>query len=367
MATASALDRWLAAHGRRAQRCRFGDLEYARLNDDDHGRLRGTVILPSGREVPGYPRIGRILALEAGLAAHFDGPVWAEEKVDGYNVRIVCEQGRLLALTRGGFVCPFTSHRLEDLLPAAVFEDHPDLVLCAELAGPESPYHRGPVPGVERDVALFVFDVLGPDGRLWDTPEVEALSRAYGLPRAACFGRFGLDQVQALHELAQRLDAEGREGLVFKQAGAPGRRVKYATAASSIHQIGIKSPELLELPADFFVERILRLALFEDEHGRPLRRHAAALGEAMLGGLEQALADFRRCGRVAFTYRCRVRAPAVADALLAHLEQTSGHQVRIRRVGLERQGDEWLLTFERIPSHINGLLHELLGGTLVFD
>lgn len=365
--TPADLKAWLADHGGRGSVRRYHGLDYARLADDWERLPRGSVCFPSGRVVPGYPRIGRMLALRAGLAAHFDAPVWVEEKLDGYNVRILREQGRTLALTRGGFVCPFTTHRLADLMPAAVFDDHPELVLCAEVAGPESPYQIGPVPGVAQDVALFVFDVMGANGAYWDAPDKNALCQAYALPRAPCFGRFRLDQLAELEAVIRRLDAEGREGVVCKQDGAPERRAKYATAAASLQHIRTSAAQLLELPAQFFVERILRLVLFEEERGRALAGRSGALGHALLDGLAEAVAQFRREGRVALRYRCRVNDPSVADELLAHLEKTSGHEVRIRHHALERVGDQWRLTFDRIPAHINGLLRQLLGPQLVYD
>lgn len=61
---------------------------------------------------------------------------YAEEKLDGYNVRLFCHNGAYYALTRGGFVCPFTTEWAEIWAQrhglGAFFRDHPNQVLCGE-------------------------------------------------------------------------------------------------------------------------------------------------------------------------------------------------------------------------------------------
>jgi len=41
--------------------------------------------------------------------------------------------GEIVALTRGGFVCPYSTEVASRLIPGAVFDDHPELVLCGEM------------------------------------------------------------------------------------------------------------------------------------------------------------------------------------------------------------------------------------------
>src|SRR3990170_903361 len=93
----------------------YNGLKYWRYTDDIGTTLRGTVILfdTSGqrpvRTIPGFPHIRRVYRLRPGVQRFFHtNPFFVEEKLDGYNVRLLIHQGQLLALTRGGFVCPFT-------------------------------------------------------------------------------------------------------------------------------------------------------------------------------------------------------------------------------------------------------------------
>ena len=177
-----------ALERRKARWESYGDCRYLRLTDDFRGYPKGTLAW-QGHIIPGYPRIGRIFRLEQGLAQQFAGPFWMEEKIDGFNVRIFCSDGEMLALSRGGYVCPFATDRVPDFLPPTLFEAHPDLVLCAELAGPDNPYTQGGPSFVREDVRLFVFDMmrLGQPGFLSQNERWE-LCAAFGLPTARPFG-----------------------------------------------------------------------------------------------------------------------------------------------------------------------------------
>jgi hypothetical protein len=104
---------------------RFLELEYARLRDTVAGYRRGSLVLPDGSVIPGYPSIGRVQSLGAGLRRHYSGAFWVEEKMDGFNVRIFRWQGRTYAATRGGYICAFSTDRLPDLLDSAILDDEP--------------------------------------------------------------------------------------------------------------------------------------------------------------------------------------------------------------------------------------------------
>ncbi|PWG64352.1 RNA ligase [Sediminicurvatus halobius] len=352
----------------KAERRRFESLEYVRFSDGFAGIARGTVQLPDGRLLPGYPSIGRIQSLARGLRRQYAGPFWAEEKIDGFNVRLVQHDGALYAFSRGGFVCPFSTDRLPDLLDPTVFESEPALILCAEIAGPENPYLEGSPPQVREDVALFVFDIIrGADGAFLEPPAKSALAARYGLPMARSFGRFTADDQQALGSILRQLDAEGSEGLVFKGEGGGGR-TKYVTGRSNIADISLCSEQLLDLPPEYFTNRLLRLALFTDELGSAdapaLERE---LGRAFLQGLERAVARSREVGRVGHRFRCRFRQRRNAEHFIAHLEATAGRRVHIAEGSPHREGDYWILEFERILQRMTGTLANVLAGQAQFD
>lgn len=345
----------------------FVGVDYVRFVDDWRDFRRGTIVL-GDVVVHGYPGIPRIFRLDSGVLQQFHAPVFAEEKVDGYNVRVFRHGDRILAATRGGLLCPFTTDRLPDFVDPRVFDDHPDLVLCAEVAGPENPYMEGCPPYVTEDVRLYVFDV-GRKGEAHFLPHAEkcALVDRYGLPSAEVYGRYRHDEIDRLRALLTRLNRDGHEGVVLKEDGPRDHRAKYVTSDSSIYDIGIGSESLLQLPAEYFTGRLLRLALFLDEEGLPadddLHRR---LGRAFLAGVSSKVRQFHEEGRVYHEYRCRFREEANARLFLDHMHRLLGH-VHVVSRRLERVGPHWVLDFEKEFPRMTGLFHHLFGGGCVLD
>ncbi|CAL1239420.1 Putative ATP-dependent DNA ligase [Candidatus Methylocalor cossyra] len=348
----------------------YGGFRYVQFLHDFENVPRGTALFEDGAAVIyGYPAIGRLLALETGLARQFAAPFWMEEKVDGFNVRICRVHGRTIALTRGGYVCPFTTDRLADLMDTAVFEAEPDLVLCAEVAGPENPYCDSAPPFIEADVRLFVFDLCRRNSpRFLSGAEKQALLRRYGLPSVASFGRFEIGDLPRIRALLRQLDAEGREGAVFKEDSHRQRRAKYYTASGQLAAIASHVHSLMDLPPEYFTGRVLGLALAAEELGLPcpgeLRQR---LGAAWLDGLQEAIRRQRRDGRIARRFRCRFRSPDNARELIHQLKRTAGHHLQIVPGELYQEGELWRLEFERIYPSLNGLLSDWLAGRVVLD
>jgi len=345
----------------------YGDLRYLRLTDDFRGNPKGTVLW-QGHLVPGYPHIGRIFRLEQGLVQQFAGPFWVEEKVDGFNVRIFRAGDRVLALSRGGYVCPFSTDRVPDFVDVAIFDEHPDLILCAELAGPENPYTEGGPSFVKEDVKLFVFDImrLGHAGFL-PQAEAQSLYERYRVPIPRFFGHFEPTQWREVREIVEQLDADEREGVVLKENKPGGRRTKYVTAWSGVYDIAVRAADTVELPGDFFTGRILRMALYLDEAGRELDADLERdLGRAFLQGLTESVRRFKHEGHVFHDFRCRFRRRENAQAFMSHLRATLGHTHVVQR-RLEQEGDYWVLEFHKEVPKLTGLLHQLFRGAAIVD
>jgi putative ATP-dependent DNA ligase len=352
----------------RAEALQYGELTCARLTESIQGLPRGSVVLPGGVVVPGYPPIARIHSLASGLQQQFHGPFRAEEKVDGFNVRILQHAGQVYAFSRGGFVCPFSTDRLPDFLDLRLFEAEPDLVLCAEIAGPENPYLEGTPPYVTEDVQLFVFDLMR-KGRPGFLPpaEKDRVIRDWNLPAVRSFGRFQPQDVEPLRTLILTLDAAGAEGLVLK-AEDDSQRAKYVTGSSSVTDIRVCARQLLDLPPEYFTHRLMRLAVFLVEHDRQGEPGVQqALGAAFLEGLDQAVAASRERGRVDHRYRCRFRERENALRFMAHMGVTGGSRVQIAPGMPRRAGEYWELEFERIFDRMTGTLATALSGASQFD
>ncbi|MEA3291848.1 MAG: RNA ligase, partial [Pseudomonadota bacterium] len=318
--------------------------------------------------VCGYPKIGRILRLDSGLTELFEHPVHAEEKVDGYNVRVFRHGEDLIALTRRGYVCPFTTDRLPDLIDTSIFARRPDLVLCMEVAGPENPYNAVAPPYVKEDVAAFVFDIMriGHSGFL---PRAErlALVEKHDLPGVPQYGGFALTETARLYDLIRELDRKGHEGVVLKQDQVETVRAKYVTGRINLSDIRCTSNAVHQLPPEYYTERILRLALYLDETGeKPTDALYRQLGSALLDGILAAIDQYRREGAVTHPHRCRFRDKANAELMVASMKRLLGKNL-MQVTRLEQQGDYWLLEFEKVLPKTTGLLRNLLRGGLVYD
>ena len=121
---------------------------------------------------------------------------------------------------------------------------------------------------------------------------------------------------------------------------------------------------LLEIQNDL---RILRLALFMDEVGieRDDEMHRR-LGRAFLDGLFESIEGFKGQGGVFHTFRCRFRRRDNAEAFMAHLRGILGHTHLWQR-RLEREGEYWLLEFDKEVPKLTGLMHQLFRGDALID
>jgi len=352
----------------KAERHEFDILSYTRLTDPVGQVPKGSVVLEDGAVIPGYPSIARIQALDPGLARQLSGPFWVEEKMDGFNVRIFQFQGEIYALSRGGFVCPFSTDRCEDLLDPAIFEAEPDIVLCAEIVGPDNPYLEGHSPQVQNDVALYVFDMMrqNQESFLSQSERMQRLER-YGLPQAEIFGRYQADDLAALRALIVNLDEEGREGLVLKPEDGS-QRAKYVTGRSNSYDMSVTGLGMLDQPPEYFINRLLRMGLFMSEHGQQEDHDRLnELGHAIMQGLFQAVEMSKHGGRVSHHYRCRFNRRENADRFIEHIELTGGQRVKVQRGMPRRKDDHWELKFERIHQRMTGTLNNALKGDSQFD
>ncbi|GIW40326.1 MAG: hypothetical protein KatS3mg076_0903 [Candidatus Binatia bacterium] len=163
------------------------------------------------------------------------------------------------------------------------------------------------------------------------------------------------------------LDAEGAEGLVFKPP-AEGLRVKYVTPEINVDDIVVDGPLLTELPAEFFVGRLVRLAISLEELGLAdrIERVERRVGRALVSGFLETVRAVLRDGKATRTYRVRLRSERAADALVAHLDRAS-LKIQAREVERRREG-EWIhLVVEKTFLRSTSVLRNLLAGHHVLD
>ncbi len=351
----------------KAKREEHKNLEFIRFTDDYKDIPRGTAIFKDFI-VWGYPHIGRIFQLSTGIKEQFEKPFWVEEKVDGYNVRVFRYKDDVYALTRGGFICNFTTDRLQDFIDLKFFEDNPDLVLCMEVAGPENPYVEESPEYIKEDIRFFLFDIMKKGERkfLPYREKVELINK-YGLPSVKQYGLFGVSDDKKLKELLKKLNEERREGVVLKEDSERDKRVKYITLWANLNDIKVTSLNILGVPADYYINRLLRLALFIDEERIQVNKALYGdLGKAFLDGLLQACEMAKKEYKVYRTFRCRFRKKENALMFLEQIKYASSH-IQIIQRQLVQEVDYYILEFDKVYSNMTGMLGHVLKGGSVFD
>ncbi len=342
-------------------------VRYVRWTDEHAGLGRGTLYL-GGRIIPAFPHIPRITRVIPGIHHHFKGPFWAEEKIDGYNVRLVWHEGRMLAFTRGGYLCPFSTDRAPDFVPPTWMAEHPACVLVAEYAGPENPYIEAHPPWIQEDVGVFVFEVWDAGGR-WPPSRRYAELEDAGIPQPAHWGPFLPDEADRVRTLLRDLDDRGIEGVVLKAEDAGGAVVKYHTPASAIYDIGVDSALLLELPAEFFIQRLQRLGVALRDLGRAVDPALyCRVGRALLAGYLELIDRVEQEDRpVAFRFSIQVNDATVGADLLTLFRRVSS-TVRVRYLGEETLPNGRIrMHFEKVFQKATAHLRDLLRGATLVD
>ena len=283
---------------------------------------RGLVLMDD-RVVAGFPKIPRALVLAEGIPRHFDGEreVVVEEKLNGYNVR-VARVDEPLAFTRGGIVCPFTTHEVRRLLDLeSFFADHPDAMLCGEMIGPENPYTAHDYPGVE-SLAFRAFDVRDREtGESLPVGERRELCERRGIPQVPLRGRFPVEEAAAaVEKIVRDLDAEGREGVVMKSPDVS-RQLKYTTGGTNRGDLAFAFSLPFDHGRDFMFRRIVREGFQSVEWGETeedRRERARELGESILLPMVDTVEAVAAGETVGERHTARSD-PEVIDRLLVHL------------------------------------------------
>ncbi|TFE69576.1 RNA ligase [Methylacidiphilum caldifontis] len=349
---------------------KFWEHTYLRLTHAYGGWPEGTVFLKD-LAVSGFPKIGRINALVPGLKKQFAScSFWMEEKVDGYNVRIFHYQGKILCATRGGFICPFSTDRIMDLMSADIFNDYPTLVLCGEITGPENPYIEGPSPLVDEDIKLFIFDIAKlPTFEFLPQQQKQELLYRYGLPSVKNFGLFENRQedFEKIKKILLNLHYEYREGVVFKEEPS-GRRAKYVTANSDLNDIAVFSRKIMDISPNYFIDRMLRYVLFLIDMGIIEENGwEEKLGKAFVSSIKEVLNYLKENGKSSRLFRCRFRNPQNAQHFIDHLKHIPRHEEHIVVKGFFKDKEYWILEFEKIYPSTGDSLRNWLSGALRFD
>ncbi|QIB75587.1 RNA ligase [Halogeometricum borinquense] len=337
---------------------------YYVLSDARHGVERGTVVVEAADAVVrGYPSIPRVLVLDSGVAAFFDDDqtVVAEEKLNGFNVRIA-DVGEPLAFTKGGHVCPYTTSRVRDLLDlSSFFADYPKMMLCAELIGPETPYTTHDYEGINSN-AVRVFGIRNrATGEPLPVESRRDLCDEYGFPQPRLFGWYSQEAVvEGVREAISELDDAGREGVVMKSADGT-EMIKYTTESHHHDELVYAFSLPFDRGRDFFFSRVIREAFQAVEFGEDderLRDRAHDLGESVLLPAVETIREVQAGKTAGERHTVRGDSESI-DALLDHLRN---HSLTVEIESDRHEDGERIVEFVKVAESTMGRTQYFLDG-----
>jgi putative ATP-dependent DNA ligase len=326
-----------------------------------------SVFLEPLEVVRGFPKISRTLMLYPALIKHFSSceKVAVEEKMNGYNVRVALIRGEIVAMTRGGFICPYTSEKANDLISLDFFHNHPDLVLCGEMVGPDSPY----VPKTFYDIGsldFFVFDVREKNsGNPIPINERRKLMDEYGIKSVRLFGEFDVGEAHtAIVEIIKSFGDTLREGVVIKDPVMLLPAVKYTSSLSNCQDLRYAFEFYNDFGRDFFFGRVCREAFQSvewDEDEESARKRCQKLGESILLPMISTIKKKKAGERIAENVQMRVK----------KLATVSEFEEYLRLLGIdavfetpEKIGDEYLVRIKKNHQSTNDKTQTILGGQM---
>lgn len=335
-----------------------GELEYIRFREGFRDVERGTVIV-GDRVIWGFPHIKRIFTLEAGLKRNMpEGPLYAEEKIDGFNVRVAFIGKKAYAFSRGGFLDLFVTEKAREMGLEGFFHDHPDHVLCGEMIG-NTPYTE---PAEDFDVRLYVFDIDQGDGAYLPCEEKYRLMRRHGIRGAPVLGKFDSSDAKGLSKLALSLNRGRKEGMVLKSADREAA-VKYVTPYSDIEDIRKESGLLFDMPIGFYYQRVLRSSFFISDFALDRDAHAAMLGKAFYEGLIRSIKKAKKGEEIASEFEISIRDPAIWDDIRKHMSR----EVKVQELWRREEDGRIRIRFRKVYRRTSKTLISYANGKGMTD
>ncbi len=237
--------------------------------------------------IRGFPKIRRTLMLKEALKLHFGREVAVEEKMNGYNVRIAFLDPDIVAFTRGGYVCPYTTKKAPEILDLnEFFQDNPDLVICGEMLGTDNPYVSHYYPEIG-ELGFRIFDIRKKlSGKPLSIPDKRKLLEKYNLPPVNLLGVYSISEAPLkILGLVKKLGEQCREGVVIKDPQMEIPSLKYTSSQAHDDELIYAFKFPFDLGKSFFFSRVIREGFqsyemqdSEDE----LHDRAHRLGESIL-------------------------------------------------------------------------------------
>lgn len=341
----------------------YGPLVFIRLSQDYKRFLRGTVFYDKGI-ITSYPKIMRILHLENGIKRYFKDRFYIEEKVDGYNVRVALIDNTPLAFTRGGFICPFTTDRIPDIVDLEFFDKYPNYIICGEVVGPGSPYNVEVIPYVKEDIKFFVFDLINEKNSFVLTEERYEILKDFNMEQVRHWGGFSQNDIEEIKKIVLELHREEREGIVIKSINQ-GKTLKFVTLSSCLKDLEATAHLITELPSGFYIQRVLRAIFFCHEFNIPLSNDdLLKFARAMYLMPGETIKEIQRGENVKEQFNIKVRKKESINRLIEHLNRSG---IRTQLTSIEKSDNYYRAKFQRLYLKGTREMRQRLLGKGFFD
>jgi len=325
-----------------------------RFDKEISGIERGTVVYEKDggfEKILGFPKIRRAMVLEPTLKKQFRKirSLAVEEKMNGYNVRVAKIKGEVIALTRSGYICPYTSERAKVKLNLEFFDKHPNLVLYGEMVGPDNPYVPKTSYEIE-SIKFFIFDVREKNtGKPLPIALRRKLLKSYGFFQVKLFGEFPLEKAPAeIKKIIQQLGKIEHEGVVIKDPEMLLPPIKYTSSQSNCSDLQHAFLFYNETGRDYMLSRIVREGFQTvewNESEKDFEKRCMQLGKSILSPLRKSIQDVKEKRRLFEEGRIRVR----------ELETARCFEEYLKRLGVEASfeepkpvGEEFLIEIKKI-------------------
>ncbi len=306
----------------------FSDIfEAYKLDRRFGGFEEGTLIAKTTdgvKVVRGFPKIKRALTLYPTIKKYFDGEVAIEEKMNGYNVRVVKFGEKLYAITRGGFICPYTTEKVRLTFDDSFFKDYPNLMLCCEAVGEESPYVPSSIYGDRLD--FYVFDVRDmKTNTALPIKEKERICENYGFKMATIFDIVDCRIAhEVVRDVVEKIGKEGREGVVIKDVEMKEPPIKYTTSQANCSDLSYGFRYFGEYGKDFLFSRLIREG-FQSWEFREIEdvmnERALRIGKAILFSMVESIRDVKDNGKIYEKMRLRFYDLEVFELFKEHVRR----------------------------------------------
>jgi len=311
------------------------------------------------------------------LKNYFIDKIVVEEKLDGYNVRIAKIDDEIVAITRGGRICPFTTKKALKLLNIKILDDYQKLMLCGEMIGLNNPYVPYYYPEVDRildnenniieNLGFYIFDIRDREtNKPLPIKEKDEMLEKYNIPYIKPIGIFDKEDAhEHIKKIILKLDKEKREGIVLKDPDMLINPIKYTTHYTQCNDLSVAFKYLYDLGIDFMFSRLVREGYqsFEfNENRNEMEKRAKNIGKSIIYPMVDSIKKISKNKLITEDFEIYLDSEKDLNEFVAHLKKLhidfvvkekqklkdGIHKVKIGRI--------YNSTNDKIKSHLNGSL-----------